>query len=491
MKSHSLSAFGAYCARALVLIASLGILGVAVSCSSSDGDDAIAPETAPDVQEDIDRESLATLPPDATFEARYAAGAGRRQINPPHSVTMGGFGFCAGAAAACRWTEGVHDDIFATATAVADTETGEVVIFCGIDSAGIIKPDVDVIHARVQRAIYDTYGTYFQGQRLLLSPSHAHSTPDMTGIWGPLEQPRDPEYLELMVSGIVEAAVEAYGALQDAQLDWGTGSAPNYDDDPFAQDEVVWVLRARTPAGDPIFTVTRWSAHPTGYGSENNAVSADYMGPFRVRVEEATGGLSAYLNGPIGSTYATKLHPCGEGDFFPEGFQDPGAESQHESVACVGANLADQVILTLEDMTPLAETGLRFHHSLYEFHPTNLAFMALAKIGALPIEVVDVNDPEAMMISQFSWVTLGELNYLTTPGESFPHFAQVVGKVLTDAGYTNPIVLGLAQDWIGYVLSDENWADEESDISYHKGLCASDNIETPFKAALQALIDAD
>ena len=434
---------------------------------------------------------LPTLQPEKSFSTRYAAGVARRLVNTDDPVYLGGFGFCLALEGLCRKSEGVHDDISASAVALADTETGEVVIFVGLDSPGLVLFDMHALHDRIPKLMQDTYGVRFDGERLAVAASHAHSTPDGVGLWGPMlgDERDNMPYIEMMLDEILAAAVEAYGDLQDVELVWGKGIAPNHDDDVPHDDEDIFVIKGDAPSGETVFTLTRWNAHPTAYGSDNNGLSADYLGPFRKKMEEETGGLSIYLNGPIGSVYTDKP-ACAEGDAFPGGWQDPDlSEASHSTVACVGYNLADETLLALEQAQPLAETGIRFRHTTFEFHPTNYLFANLAKLDLLPFETMDVDDPDSLYTSEFSWITVGELEYVTTPGESFPSFGAHIAQTLEDAGYTNAVVLGLTQDWMGYLMSEEQYYNEELD--YHRALSPGITIEAEFLKKLAELIEID
>ena len=170
-------------------------------------------------QADVEQDLHPWLPPDASFSTRYAAGAARRLVNPHRSLVMGGFGFCGGSAELCRWSEGIHDDLSASAAAIADTETGEVVIFVGVDSLGLLRFDLDMVHDQVERAMLDRYGVHFRGERLIVAASHSHGTPDSAGIFGAYpENGRDEEYMAYLRGQIVGAGVEAFGRLDDAEL---------------------------------------------------------------------------------------------------------------------------------------------------------------------------------------------------------------------------------------------------------------------------------
>lgn len=99
----------------------------------------VAPDPGTDEAE-ATVEPLPTLPPGLQVSTRYAAGAASATADPPDGAGHfpGGFGFCAGNEAACRVSEGQHDSLWVVAVALADPENGEVVVFVGIDSLGLI-----------------------------------------------------------------------------------------------------------------------------------------------------------------------------------------------------------------------------------------------------------------------------------------------------------------------------------------------------------------
>jgi hypothetical protein len=167
---------------------------------------------------DVDFASLPTLPPGKTFTTRYAAGAARKLVNPEKSVHLGGYGFCAGDENLCRNSQGIHDDISATAVAIADTVEKRIVVFVGVDSAGMIRSDIDTCHHMIQNELAAA-GINFPGEQLMIGASHAHSSPDSVGIWGPsYGAGRQEWYATHLRAQIVAAAKEAVLALQDADL---------------------------------------------------------------------------------------------------------------------------------------------------------------------------------------------------------------------------------------------------------------------------------
>ena len=222
-------------------------------------------------------------------------------------------------------------------------------------------------------------------------------------------------------------------------------------------------------------------------------MSADYVGSYRKKIADEIGGVSVYVNGPIGSVYAADIDTCTEtADPFPEGWQDPDNDAgRYHKFTCVGINLADQVIQGLAAGQPLAETGIKARYQAIEFHPTNYVLILALSKGPVPFEIADIQDPNSMMHSQFSWFTLGDLNYVSTPGESFPAFGKGIVDRMAEEGIENVIVLGVSQDWLGYIMTPEQWNAAEPDVSYNKSLSPGINVYDGYMAGLNELLSKE
>lgn len=444
-----------------------------------------------DLRPDVDWDVLPRLPPGKAFSTRYAAGAASRDVTPAWPVFMGGFGFCGGAEELCRKSEGVHDPLLAKVVVLADTETGEVVAFAGVDSVGIFLWDQRLMQEAVQWRMYEEHGVYFDGKRLLVGASHDHAAPDTAGLWGPMfGVPRDEEYIKFLRDQIVEATVEAFGALDDVELTWWKGSSPNdtAGTAPKVLDQDLFVLRGVRPDGGPVFTLTRWSSHPTAYGSKNNGLSADWVGPFRLRMEAEFGGIAVFMNGNVGGTYPERPVECGlSEEAYPQGWKDPDLKPEDfMKVTCTGDLVAKNAVEAAEGAKSLADSGIEFHHKVFGFYPENATLLLAAKIAQVPFawgdpdELLSDNPPD--MITEFSLVRVGDLTFLTAPGESFPALGRQAAQMLEARGYPNPVVLGLTQDWLGYLLTEEQWKDQE--LSYHQGLSPGRKFAPAYLKAL-------
>jgi hypothetical protein len=356
---------------------------------------------------------------------------------------------------------------------------------------GLLLHDQRLIHEAAPAAFQLKFGVKMEGQRLVVGHSHTHHAPDTVGLYGTMLEPQREEeaYIAALRDAAVEMALEAYGNLEEAELTWGKGTAPSTSLDTCAEDMDVWTVAARKPGGgDYIGTLTRWAAHPTAYWIESNSISADFVGSFRKRMQENTGAPAVYLNGPIGSVYPEKPEGCNETDAFPGGWQDPDLTAEdHSTVTCIGYNLADQALQSLAQPTPVGDQGLAFKHKIFQFHPTSLILMMVIDTPSVPGDGVDVKDPESRWTAEFSWVRLGELNFLSTPGEAFPCLARNISDLMASKGFDNTIVLSVTQDWMGYLLAKKQF--NEPAVKYQSGMSPGDTVEAAYLEALGELLE--
>jgi len=95
-----------------------------------------------------------------------------------------------------------------------------------------------------------------------------------------------------------------------------------------------------------------------------------------------------------------------------------------------------------------------------------------------------------MMTSTFSWLTVGNLDFLTMPGEGFPSFSYGAKQLMISKGVTNTIVtLGLTQDWMGYLMVDSQW--DDSSLSYNQGLSPGIQVYGKYIDALTTVLSSN
>jgi hypothetical protein len=238
------------------------------------------------------------------------AGAARRIVNPPLGTRQTGFRLFGNP------VQAVETDLTATALVLAGR--GTKVVIAGIDLS-IIGIDLSLYGLRPGQAIREQVAEALgiPTHHVLLNTSHAHS-----GVALPDYMPDSDEQLALkerfrqtVAIGIVEAALEADGRLQEARLGtgWGRseigvyrreqrdgrlvlGEVPSHP-----VDDSVGVIRVDDLDGEPIAVAFRFSAHPVTMGGRSMVVSSDFPGPARDVVESQLGGLALFLQGCAGN----------------------------------------------------------------------------------------------------------------------------------------------------------------------------------------------
>ena len=246
------------------------------------------------------------MPPAGTLHA----GIARRAVNPPLGTRQTGFRLFGNP------VQAIESDLTATALVLSDGTTKVVVIGIDLSIVGIdlslrgLRPGQE-LRLRVADALGIPVSYVF------LNTSHAHS-----GVALPDYMPDTPEQLalkerfrQILIAGLVDAAVEANALLQPARLGcgWGEstigvyrretrdgrdvlGEVPDHPIDPS-----VGVIRIDDLDGAAIAVVFRYSCHPVTMGPLSAVVSSDFPGAARRVVETSIGGLALFLQGGGGN----------------------------------------------------------------------------------------------------------------------------------------------------------------------------------------------
>ncbi len=290
-------------------------------------------------------------------------------------------------------------------------------------------------------------------QDIILQATHSHSAPTLEGLWGPVPV----AYLQQVTQAERLALVQAAARAQPAVLRFGTADASaldnvvtaQYDSFPgWADDPLLTVLWARNPrTGATIATYATVPAHPDIVcGQCLGELTADYDGLVRTQLEQQLGGIS--LVGP--GTLGREETPV----------QATGIAEDHVMATQI-ANLVDGA---LASSRPVTSDVLGGTQQMIDIPGTGAALLALVEANALP-------DAEKQAIEQASgeypvdradtppyqtgavigtWVTalrLGDIAYLSMPGEPFPEIRETLASATKGA---TVVALSKGQDDLGY-----------------------------------------
>jgi len=188
-----------------------------------------------------------------------------------------------------RISTGVHDPLLASAMYVDDGQ--RAVLFVSVDVIWLSKAFVAAARSRIHAA------TGLAAAYVMITATHTHSGPVTLQMFSNADDPvvpePDAEYLELLMDGVVAAAVEAHGRAEPAEMAFVTtecaGIGGNRHNPDGATIHEIPVVAARA-----IDDANRWLAlmyvnrvHPTVLHEDSTFISGDFPGMCRKFLQEA------------------------------------------------------------------------------------------------------------------------------------------------------------------------------------------------------------
>jgi hypothetical protein len=393
--------------------------------------------------------------------AEMRAGAARRVITPDLAkhgpVYMAGFGHN-------RVATAIHDDLFARCLALQPGNTALVI--CGVDSIGLFWDDV----VEVRKAVDAKLGHHAD---VIVAALHDHQAPDTMGLWGPNAGTSgiNNDYNRFVVDGTVAAAVEAIANLRPATIALAKTHPAELDTfiadnrPPDVHDSELILLAATGKDGKPIATLINWANHPETLASKNTQITADFSASIYARLEQRRGGVAVFVNGAVGGMQSPLNAHLGVPD------------SSFEKAEKIGTRVAEIGADALEHAQAVKVSRYEFYERMVNIPLANKGFDAAAKAdlyrgrkpaadgqSIVPIGLVRLMDGAKPM-----------LEIALIPGELYPELS--VGGIVKYEGADFPdapmepaikslmkapyrMLLGLADDEIGYIIPKVEWDDQ-------------------------------
>jgi hypothetical protein len=368
---------------------------------------------------------------------------------------------------------------------------------------------IGLFHADVLKAREALQGKA-PGAVLVVTSTHNHEGPDTMGLWGSgrFSSGVDPQYLGSVRQAVVETAAEALSRLAPARLVLGKARTPGLIEDgrlPRVVDDTLVAMQAIGEDGRTLGSLVNWSNHPEALGAKNTLVTSDFPHYLRGRMEERLGGTCVFLVGSIGGL----MTPLGvtlrdaDGKVIPA---DSFALAQ-----AVGERAADAALEALASGKPSASSVLE-HRSATVFVPLeNRLFRLAAFLGVLDRQMYSSGQPAttlfgADMRTEVGYLRIGDAEALLVPAEIYPEL--VLGGIQDpqDPGADFPgapreralhtllsseykLVLGLANDEIGYVIPRSQW-DAKGPFAYGRAEDQYGEVNSVGPSASARLADA-
>ncbi len=408
-----------------------------------------------------------------------------------------------------RPATGLNDQIYASAIAFEWNDIRVAIVV--LDVVGYFITDFE--------AGLDLIPANLELDHIVMASTHDHEAIDTVGKWGrnDLQSGVDPDYMIFIHEQTAEAVQTAVAGLEPAimsvaqgmTLDESGSSLEFVGDrrDPVTLDPTITVIRfaAASEPDRTIGSIVHWGAHPEYGGSRNNLVSSDYPYWLRDTIEngapetttepavEGIGGIAVFLNGAIGGQIGDNRVEPMDTEGVP--ITDDGLHKSERIGVTVG-RIGLAAITSADDVTDVSNPLLQFRTGRINLIVENVFFHVAGIIGLFnrPFFGYDETRPidegnYPFLESRVTYLQIGSVGMATVPGELDPGLAiggydgsQSWGDEFIDSGnedppvLTNapappylkdlildnpgvefPLVLGMAEDYIGYIVPAWNY----------------------------------
>ncbi|UCH35947.1 MAG: neutral/alkaline non-lysosomal ceramidase N-terminal domain-containing protein [Armatimonadota bacterium] len=378
-----------------------------------------------------------------------AAGEGKVNITPSleefPTISLAGFGERQGKPA-----QGVHDDMFSRALVLADGRT----------KVALVSTDLLIIPGGLkQRVAQKVADIGLDENTVLLAAAHDHSAPECLhpggDVWPLAFGKFHPQFFEWMATRIAESIRIANMRVQGAQLGFASARLEGFnrnrrDTGGDLVDPTMTVMKVANlgigPAARTLALVVNFTAHPTIMGASNFDISGEWPGAMCQALENALRrqGIALFFNGAQGDQTHT-------GDFG----------SGWERVDAYGKALAEKAWELAQSIEMSSDVALGVNNVMWTLPEPRVSPAFIESTGQ-EYEMTP-ESATALIGSLFPTkhrlqaIRVGDGVFMSVPGEAIVELGLAMKDDAVGLGAKYPVVVGLGNDYIGYILSPEQY----------------------------------
>jgi len=423
--------------KKLIVVVGL-VVSLALACSLQKNGVVREPYRPLTVPKDFDA-VMAARPHDGVFRA----GVSVVDITPYDRLAwIAGFG-------QGRKSDGVLDPV--TARILFLDDGNEAVVFIVLDVVGMLNSEVKLLRARI---------TDRHPRRIQVIATHNHEAPDTMGYWGPglllpVANGIDRDWLDKSMQSIALGVNEALAQAQPVRLalghavvedKWSSNIWFPHPTGPI--DRRLEVMRLENMDGRPLATIANWACHAETL-LDNPMISADFPGRFYRAVERRGGGTGIFLNGALGGMISPTISR------FDERKKYKDLDERVAWMDAFGDRLAELAIAAVEQAPREENPTIALATGEVKVPVRNGMIMMMAKAGIFSREGRKVEGRH--FVTEITWLRIGGAQLALVPGEPFPRLGMMLKEAMPYAA--SPMVVGLANDELGYLPMPDQWED--------------------------------
>ncbi len=381
-------------------------------------------------------------------EAQWTMGFGRCEIAMPMDESQPYYiaGYNSG------WEPAGVLDLCNAQAVWMDAGAGGVLLI-GVDCVGLGSPTIQEIRNRLEKLCKETGCIAVN-----VYSTHDHAGVDTLGLWGPpMVDGKNDEYMENVIEAAVTAAQEAAENRSTGKLYYGSvdteALAPMLRDSryPLIYDAFLHQLRFEPDEEtDTAIRMYIYGAHAEALRGSNALISRDFPGAMCDYIENKTGDHAMFMPGAIGGLIMTKEFTT----------------MYVNNMKLTALKLA-KFALSIEEETEI-KPDLQFARREFEVPMDNTGYLFYKFLGVLENEISKGDSATGYMLhSEMTVLQLGDLLLALIPGEIFPELvwggeaAQhnpeginplPLADIAKELGYEQLLVIGLANDELGYIV---------------------------------------
>jgi len=341
-----------------------------------------------------------------------------------------------------------------------------VVVFSESDTTAVLVAlDLCIVTAsftqRVRSACQDRWG--LDPCSVIVTASHSHAGPDYLGFWEECDPDIEGYVLELTLSAIGQALACREPVRVGNGGDMLGELVINRRDPARPVDPRISILRAESESGRTVAIIYIYACHPIVIGSHNRRISSDFPGYASELIETTFGGgaVALFLNGAAGNINPVAFPYSERRNISSVVGKEAELLRTHAEAERFGRVLGGRVVsaaaktpcrrghdvkcLRASVPAPLktgADLDKYFHH--WSIRATAPERLRIANRKAIETEVMALRIADTIL--------------LFLPGEPFVEIAFALENVEVDQE-TALRVIGYANDYPGYVLRKEDYAE--------------------------------